>query len=107
MNKNLVLLFKLLKQNISIWQLFGFVVANLIGGIIVLIGIQAYIDFDRFMEEESGMLDENYMVIAKPVTGLTTLTGFVGVEPSFSEGEIAAGSSGLHNYHPGTYPVAF
>jgi hypothetical protein len=42
------------------------------------------------MEEESGMLDENYMVIAKPVTGLTTLTGFVGVEPSFSEGEIAA-----------------
>ena len=54
MNSNLKLLFKLLKQNISVWQVCGFVVANLLGGVIVLIGIQAYQDFDRLMNKERG-----------------------------------------------------
>lgn len=89
MTQKLKLLFKLLKQNISVWQLCGFVVANLLGGIIVLIGIQAYQDFDRFMHKERGLLNESYMVINKPISNLTTLTNLLGLQPTFSEREIA------------------
>lgn len=89
MNQKLKLLFKLLKQNVSAWQLCGFVVANLLGGIIVLVGIQAYQDFDRFMHKESGLLNESYMVITKPISNLTTLTNLLGIQPTFSEKEIA------------------
>jgi hypothetical protein len=88
MNQKIKLLFKLLKQNISVWQLCGFVVANLLGGIIVLLGIQAYQDFDRFMNKEHGLLNESYMVISKPVSNLTTLSNFLGLQPTFTEREI-------------------
>ena len=42
------LLFRLLRQNISLWQLFGFLVVNLLGGVIVLCGTQALMDFSSF-----------------------------------------------------------
>lgn len=86
--KKMELLFKLLKQNINAWQIFGFVIANLLGGTIVLIGIQAYQDFNRFINKESGLLSEGYMVVTKPINGMTTLTNLFGVQPSFSEKEI-------------------
>lgn len=86
--KRLGLLFKLLRQNISAWQLCGFVVANLLGGIIVLIGIQACRDFNRFTDKEKGVLNEGYAVISKPISGLTTLTNLVGAQPTFSDREI-------------------
>lgn len=85
---NIRLLFKLLRQNISIWQIVGFVFANLVGGTIVLIGVQAYQDFNRFFEKESGLLSEGYMVITKPINGLTTVTNLFGLQPMFSEKEI-------------------
>lgn len=89
MNSKLKLLFKLLKQNISVWQLCGFIVANLLGGIIVLIGIQAYKDFDRFLNGEQSLLNESYVVISKPITTATTVTSLLGIRPTFSEKEIA------------------
>ena len=88
MNSNLKLLFKLLKQNISVWQVCGFVVANLLGGVIVLIGIQAYQDFDRLMNKERGLINESYVVITKPVGNVTTVMSLLGVRPTFSENEI-------------------
>lgn len=89
MNSNLKLLFKLLKQNISIWQVCGFVVANLLGGIIVLIGIQAYQDFDRLMHKERGLINESYVVITKPVGNVSSIVSLLGVRPTFSKKEIA------------------
>ncbi|MBO7295014.1 MAG: hypothetical protein J6U65_06330, partial [Bacteroidaceae bacterium] len=88
MNSNLKLLFKLLKQNISVWQVCGFVVANLLGGVIVLIGIQAYQDFDRLMNKERGLINESYVVITKPVGNVSTVMSLIGVRPTFSENEI-------------------
>ena len=81
------LLFKLLKQNISAWQLCGFVIANLLGGAIILIGMQAYRDFDRFTNNEKGVLNEGYIVISKPISGLTTLANLIGSQPTFSTNE--------------------
>lgn len=89
MNSNLKLLFKLLKQNISVWQVCGFVVANLLGGIIVLIGLQAYQDFDRLMHKERGLINESYVVITKPVGNVSSIVSLLGVRPTFSKKEIA------------------
>lgn len=88
MSKRIRLLFKLLRQNISIWQTIGFVIANLIGGAIVLVGIQAYRDFDRFIKKENGLLSEGYVVVTKPVNTLSTISSFVGINPVFHTKEI-------------------
>ena len=89
MNRNLRLLFKLLKQNISVWQVSGFVVANLLGGIIVLLGIQAYQDFDRLIHKEQGLIGKSYVVITKPVGNISSIVSLLGVRPTFSSKEIA------------------
>ena len=89
MNSNLKLLFKLLKQNVSVWQVCGFVVANLLGGIIVLIGLQASQDFDRLMHKERGLINESYVVITKPVGNVSSIVSLLGVRPTFSKKEIA------------------
>lgn len=89
MNSNLKLLFKLLKQNSSVWQVCGFVVANLLGGIIVLIGLQAFQDFERLMHKERGLINESYVVITKPVGNVSSIVSLLGVRPTFSKKEIA------------------
>ena len=69
------LLFKLLKQNVSISQILGFVVVNLIGGVIVLFGVQAYNDFSRLEESEDQLLSKSSIVISKSVSALNTAKG--------------------------------
>ena len=88
MSERIKLLFKLLRQNISLWQTVGFVIANLIGGAIVLVGIQAYQDFDRFVKKENGLLSEGYVVVTKPVNTLSTISSLVGMKPVFRTNEI-------------------
>lgn len=88
MSERIRLLFKLLRQNISLWQTVGFVIANLIGGAIVLVGMQAYQDFDRFVKKENGLLSEGYVVVTKPVNTLSTISSLVGVKPVFRTNEI-------------------
>ena len=88
MTNQIKLLFKLLRQNISGWQIAGFVIANLLGGAIILLGSQAYRDFDRFMEKESGLMSEGYVVVTKPISGLSTLKSLLGIKPVFNGEEI-------------------
>ena len=88
MTNRMKLLFKLLRQNLSLWQILGFIVANLLGGAIVLVGTQAYRDFDRFMEKENGLLSDGYVVVTKPINGLSTFGSLLGVKPVFRENEI-------------------
>ena len=82
------LLLKLLRQNINAWQISGFLIVNLLGGIIVLSGIQGYRDFNSFSSSGDQVLSSGYLVITKPVTTLGTLTSAMGAHPSFSEAEI-------------------
>lgn len=83
------LLFKLLRQNISIWQIVGFMVVNLIGGVIVLAGTQALFDFDSFTSDEDELMSKGSVVISKPVKTSNTLGNFLGLRPSFSKKEIS------------------
>lgn len=82
------LLFKLLKQNINIWQLVGFVFANLVGAVIVLVGCKAFMDIDKMSKGDDGVLSSGFFVLSKPVNGVTTITNLFGMEYYFGENEI-------------------
>ena len=83
------LLFRLLRKNVNIWQLVGFAVANLMGAVIVLFGIQAFKDASQVIKAPDSLLDNNFVVLSKPVTSASTLIGVLGMESqSFSEEEL-------------------
>lgn len=66
----------------------GFLVANLLGGLIMLLAFQAYRDFEQFMNNQGGNTTNNYVVISKPVSAINTLGNLFGMKaPSFSEHE--------------------
>ncbi len=90
------LLAKLLLAKLSAFQFAGFVAANIIGATIILLGVRAYADFSTTMEDPQGAIANNYIVIAPPVSTVTTAmqaTGFNDGPKSFTEEEIEEISS--------------
>ncbi|MBR5918702.1 MAG: ABC transporter permease [Prevotella sp.] len=61
------LVWKLLRQHISIPQLAGFFFANLVGMSIVLLGYQFYRDVVPLLTEEDGLLKTDFVVVSKKV----------------------------------------
>ena len=61
------LIWKLLRQHISVVQLVGFFLANLIGLSIILCGVQLYSDVKPIVLGES-LLSNDYLVLSKRVT---------------------------------------
>ena len=83
------LLFKLLRKNVNFWQLTGFAIANLVGAIIVLFGIQAYKDAAKVLKSPDSVLSSNVLVLSKPVSTVNTMISVLGAGPrSFSSSEI-------------------
>lgn len=82
-----MLIWKLLRQHISIAQLMGFALSNLLGMLIVLASIQFYRDVKPIFSGEDSFLPENYIVVSKPVS---TLGGLLGIgSNTFSKKEIS------------------
>jgi len=79
------LIWKVLRQNISIGQLCGFVLANIIGLTILVVGLQLYLDIQPIMTDKAGFMKPDYMVVSKSVSMEDALTG---VKPAFSPAEI-------------------
>lgn len=79
------LVWKLLRQHISLAQLAGFFLANLFGMVIVLLGIQFYKDVIPVFTEGDSFMKKDYMIVTKKVS---TLGSFVGKSNSFTEKEI-------------------
>lgn len=75
------LLFRLLRKNVSFWQIAGFAVANLVGAVIVLFGIQAYKDAAQVIAAPDSIMKSNVLVLSKSVSGMTTLAGALGSGP--------------------------
>lgn len=106
------LLFKLLKKNINVWQLAGFAIANLVGAVIVLFGIQAYKDAAQVMKSPDSVMRSNVLVLSKPVSTVTTLAGVLGAGPrTFSESEIeelrnVEGVSSVATFRMSQFPVS-
>ena len=77
---------RLLRKNLSMAQLVGFTLANFIGLLIVLLGLQFYTDVCSIWQDEDSFMQKDYLVINKRVSGSGLLTG---ERASFSADEIA------------------
>ena len=77
---------RLLRKNLSMAQLVGFTLANFIGLLIVLLGLQFYTDVRSIWQDEDSFMKKDYLVINKRVSGSGLLTG---ERASFSADEIA------------------
>lgn len=84
------MIWKLLRHNISAWQIAGYASASLVGLVIVLVAMQFYRDVSGALagdgDEGTGLISSRNIVISKPVSLSATLTG---EGPSFSGAEIA------------------
>lgn len=79
------LVWKLLKQNMSIPQFVGFFFASLFGMFIVLFGYQFYRDVLPFFLDKDSFMKSDYLVISKRID---TNTSFSGRTNNFSSSEI-------------------
>lgn len=69
------LVWKLLRQHISIGQFAGFFFANLFGMFIVLLGIQFYYDVQPVFTAEDSFMKADYMTVSKRIGTTNTLSG--------------------------------
>ncbi len=69
------LVWKLLRQHISIPQFVGFFFANLVGMTIIMLGIQFYTDTQAIYETEDSFMKADYIIVNKKISSMTTITG--------------------------------
>ena len=79
------LLNRLLSRHLNVWQLAGFVLANLFGMAIVLFAVQLYSDVRPLFTGSDSFMRPGHIVLTKRVSTVGTLTG---ASTSFSENEI-------------------
>ncbi|MFV0588901.1 ABC transporter permease [Bacteroides reticulotermitis] len=80
------LVWKLLRQHISIGQLVGFFFANLFGMMIVLLSVQFYKDVLPIFTEGDSFMKKDYIIATKKIS---TLGSFSGKSNTFSPEDIA------------------
>ena len=80
------LIWMLLRQHISVLQLAGFFVANLMGMLIVLLAMQFYQDLGPVFTSEDSFIHDDYLIASKRISMMGGLTG--GETSSFTSGEI-------------------
>ena len=80
------MIWKLLRQHISVAQLAGFFLANLCGMVIVLLGIQFYKDVLPVFTQGDSFMKKDYVIVSKQVSTLGSLVGKGG---TFSRADIA------------------
>jgi hypothetical protein len=78
------LVWKLLRQHISIPQFVGFFFANLVGVVIILLGVQFYNDYQS-LDQEDSFMKADYMIVNKKIGAFSSLTG---AGSSFSKDDI-------------------
>ena len=69
------LVWKLLRQHISVPQFVGFFFANLVGMLIVLLGFQFYQDVLPVFTAKDSFLKADYLILSKPVGTADVFTG--------------------------------
>lgn len=79
------LVWKLLRQHISIGQLAGFFLANLFGMMIVLLSVQFYKDVIPMFTEGDSFMKKDYLIATKKIS---TLGSFAGKSNTFSDKDV-------------------
>ena len=74
------LVWKLLRQHISIGQLAGFFLANLFGMMIVLLSVQFYKDIIPIFTEGDSFMKKDFIIATKKISTLGSFggTGYAG-----------------------------
>lgn len=80
------MLWKLLKQHISVSQLAGFFFANLCGMVIVLLSVQFYKDVLPVFTQGDSFMKKDFIIVSKKVS---TLGSLVGKSNAFSGSDVA------------------
>ena len=78
------LVWKLLRQHVSIPQFMGFFFANLVGVVIILLGVQFYFDYQQ-LDSEDSFMKADYLIINKKIGAMSSLAG---VSNAFTESEM-------------------
>lgn len=81
----MILVWKLLRQHISVPQFIGFVFANLVGMLIVLLGYQFYRDVLPVFTAQDSFMKADYLIVSKKIGTASTLSGRTN---SFSGAEV-------------------
>ena len=79
------MVWKLLRQHLSVSQLAGFFFANVCGMVIVLLAVQFYRDVLPIFIQGDSFMKGNYVIVSKKVSTLGTI---VGKQTTFSSGDI-------------------
>jgi len=79
------LVWKLLRQHISLPQLAGFLFANLFGMMIVALSVQFYKDIAPIFTEGDSFIKKDFIIVTKKISTLGSITG---ASNSFSEDDI-------------------
>ncbi len=69
------LVWKLLRQHISIPQFAGFFFANLVGMLIILLGVQFYTDIQSVYDSEDSFMKADYLIVNKKISTISSITG--------------------------------
>ena len=69
---------RLLRRNVSAGQIAGYAFANLTGLLIVLTALQFYRDVTGASQSKDSFISSDYLIISKPVEGLSGLGAFGG-----------------------------
>lgn len=80
------LVWKLLRQHVSIPQLAGFFLANLLGMLIVLLGIQFYYDVSPVFTQGDSFIKKDYVIVSKHISMVSAFTGH---SNAFTEADMA------------------
>lgn len=80
------LLWKLLRKHLSVPQLVGFALANLIGLAIVILAVQFYQDVKPVFNDEESFISKDYLIVSKSIS---TSGALMGGTSEFSEDDIA------------------
>lgn len=81
------ILFKLVLSGTNGRQLAGFALSGLVGAFIMLFAFQTFRAVEAHMKVEDGVFGNQYMVLTKPVTGMTALASAFGNKDGFSKAE--------------------
>lgn len=79
------LVWKLLRQHISVTQFTGFAFANLFGMLIVLLGYQFYCDVLPVFTSQDSFMKADYLIVSKRIGTASTISGR---DNSFNNAEI-------------------
>lgn len=84
------IMWRLLSKNVSKTQLAGFAVANMIGLLIVLLGIQFYEDVRPVFDDDDSFMRKDYLTVTKRVGSLSAVKSLMGGsdDNTFDNGEL-------------------